>query len=293
MPSHPLRGDKISERSLELNVLSEAIEYLRNTISKAYIVGYTARQEHLHGLDVSINAPGMIISAFQFKAPKGKNNIYRFTIADRCWICSNPKLGSRRQPLREISKILNQYNLRVQCINQHTILYVTSILFEYMLNNAHVYYAFPLIRSYTELEQRIPRTIDFTILIRVKDMPLSTFLDCKSHKVEITIKNNNFKNISVVIRSEPIHIPSEGYITLRDLLKEKEKILEKEKISLPETTGAIHLNPDEFKLLLEKEFIGRAEKEKIDPELIDRARRLAEVLPKISFSYRGIALSIK
>lgn len=148
MASLLLRRNNISERSLELNVLSEAIERIRRLIGDAYIVGYTARQEHFHGLDVSINAPGMIISAYQFKAPNGRGDLYRFTIANRCWICSNPRLGSRQQPRREIIELLQRYNLSEKCINQHLILYVTATLFERMTKTrALVYYAFSLIRT--------------------------------------------------------------------------------------------------------------------------------------------------
>ena len=40
-----LKGRKVSERSLEFNVLSEALEYIRRSLGKAYIVGYTTRQK--------------------------------------------------------------------------------------------------------------------------------------------------------------------------------------------------------------------------------------------------------
>ena len=283
-----LRGRAISERSLELNVLGEALEYIRRSLGKAYIVGYTTRQEALHGLDVSINAPGVIISAYQFKAPSsGHGDIYRFRIGDRCWICSNPRLGSRRQPRREINGLLQKLGLPDTCINQHTILYAVATVLETTLNTP-VYYAFPLIRDYTELEQRTPGIINYTVLIRVRDMPIRTVLDCKPHKVEVTLPANNPSNITVTIHSRPEKTPQHKYAIMSKVLDE----LAKREIQ-PKTMQAVHLDPENLQQILEKELSEKASQENLEPELIERVKLLIKAITMTSFSYRGTALTVK
>jgi len=282
------RSEKVSERSLEFNVLSEALDIIHKLLGNAYIVGYTTRQEAYHGLDVSINAPGMVIAAYQFKAPtSGRGDTYRFTIGNRCWICSNPRLGSRSHPRREIAEVLRRLGLSESCVNQHTLLYTTSIVLENIMN-IPVFYAFPLVRSYTELEQRIPGIIDYTVLIRVRDMPIRTVLDCRPHRVEVVLPANNPNNITILIRSEPEELPRDKFTILSKALKE---LIEKK--NLPTASQYIHLEPKELQQILERELKKSAYQENLKPELIERAMLLAKAITMISFSYRGTALVAK
>jgi len=286
-----LRGKNISERSLELNVLSEALEYIRKLLGKAYIVGYTARQEARHGLDVSINAPGIIIAAYQFKAPRsGRKYIYRFTIGDRCWVCSNPRLGSQRHPYREIIKILKKYKkykLPDTCVNQHVLLYAAATVLENKVGTP-IYYAFPLVRNYTELEKRMPGILDYTVLIRVRVMPIWTVLDCKPHHVEIVLPANNPHNITVKIRSRYKKLPKGKYALFSEVLKRPINIE-----NLPRARQAIHLNPEELQQILKKELEGRTREEDLEPELIERVPLLAKAITMTSFSYQGTTIVSK
>lgn len=264
--------------------------YIRRFLPRAYIVGYTTREEAGHGLDISIDAPGITMTAFQFKAvTSGHGDTYRFRIGDRCWICSNPRVGSRRVPRNEISLILQQLGLPPGCLNQHTLLYVTSVVLESA--GVPVYYAFPLIRSYNELESRILRILDYTILVRVRDMPIRTVLDCKFHTVEIALRNNNPNNATVTIHSEHTELPEGKYHTLSGLL---EKIIEiSKKAEDRKIKKEIHLDPETLRQLLETEFTEKARQEELEPELRNRAVTLAKAITKISFSYRGTLLITK
>ncbi len=280
---------KVSERSLEFNVLGEVLERIRRYLGKSYVVGFTTRQEAYHGLDASLDAPGVTLAAFQFKAvSSGKDDVYRFRIGDRCWVCSNPRLGSRKFPLSEIRRLLEQYGLSRSCSNQHSILYLVAKALEDRMG-IPVYYAFPLVRDYIELENRIPGIINYTLLIRVKDMPIRTVLDCRPHIVEVHFPGNDIRNVSVAIRSPKKEmLPRDKYAILST---ELEKILSKEK--LPEAKQIIHISPEELEQMLKEEFIIRAREEELEPELLEKVSKFAEAIVKVSFSYRGRAIVSK
>jgi hypothetical protein len=76
---------KISEKSLELNVGAELLNLMRGPwgMPKAYLRGLTQREERQQGVDffVQLN-PSTRIFAFQFKAPKGRDDgaPYRYTL---------------------------------------------------------------------------------------------------------------------------------------------------------------------------------------------------------------------
>ena len=79
---------KVSEKSLELNVGAELLMLLRGPwgMRKAYLRGLTQREESQEGVDFFAElAPGTMLFAFQFKAPKGDREWepYRFTIQRR------------------------------------------------------------------------------------------------------------------------------------------------------------------------------------------------------------------
>lgn len=289
MSTVSLRGRKVSERSLEFNVLSEVLERVRRFIGKAYIVGYTTRQEAFHGLDASIDAPGVILAGYQFKAPSsGRNNIYKFRIGDRCWICSNPRIGSSKNPRKEIIESLRKLGLPDTCVNQHTILYATAVVFETRMN-IPIYYALPLIRDYVELEQRIPGITNYTVLIRVRDLPIRTVLDCNKHIIEVNLSAGNINNISINIYSSKYEkLPRDKYIILGKML---EKLLDIK--DLPEAKQTIHLDPEDLQQILEKELRKRAKQEGLEPNLSEKAGILAKAITMISFSYRGRAIVLK
>ncbi len=89
---------KISEKSLELNVGAELLHLLRGTwgMPKAYFRGLTQREEKQQGVDffAQLN-PTVKIFAFQFKAPKGRNDQvpYRFTL-----------VGEQHERLHELAR---------------------------------------------------------------------------------------------------------------------------------------------------------------------------------------------
>jgi hypothetical protein len=150
-----------------------------------------------------------------------------------------------------------------------------------------VYYTFPLARNYRELEQKIPGIADHTILVRVRDMPIETVLDCKPHIVEIVVPNNNPNNATVTVYSAPKKLQPGSYTTLTAALKE---IAEKK---LPPASQHIHLTQQELQQVLEEELQRRISEEKVEPELAERAERLAKAIVTVSFTYRGTGVAAK
>lgn len=77
---------KVSEKSLELNVGAELLNWLRGPMMKmpkAYLRGLTQREEKQSGVDFFVNLSKNIrIFAFQFKAPRGPFDglPYKFTL---------------------------------------------------------------------------------------------------------------------------------------------------------------------------------------------------------------------
>ncbi len=77
---------KVSEKSLELNVGAELLMMMRGPwgMPKAYLRGLTQREEKQEGVDFFAQlSPGTRIFAFQFKAPRGRDESvpYRYTLA--------------------------------------------------------------------------------------------------------------------------------------------------------------------------------------------------------------------
>jgi len=271
---HRLRGDQVSERSLEFNVLSEAVNAVRRVYGKAYLVGYTTRQEAYHGLDASIEAPGNMLAAFQFKAPKRSGGRYVFTIGGRCWVCSNPSIGGRRR--ESVAEVLRELGISRDCINQHILLYATSIALKRSIG-LDVCYALPLVSTYSELEQYVPNLMKRTIVIPVLNLP-TALLDCKSHKILIEVPGGDAKNAVVYVQSEPMKLPRESYMLFDDMLEKKLK----EEKNLPEARQTIHIPVDELRAMLRQAFAQ-----------VEGGERLAEALTRISFTYRGTALTVK
>ena len=78
--------NKVSEKSLELNVGAELLDRLRGPMNmpKAYLRGLTQQEENRSGVDFFAQLPSDIrIFAFQFKAPRGPIDglPYKFTLS--------------------------------------------------------------------------------------------------------------------------------------------------------------------------------------------------------------------
>lgn len=76
---------KVSEKSLELNVGAELLGILRHSLNlpKAYLRGLTQAEERREGVDFFVHLdPATRIYAFQFKAPKGRDECvpYKYTL---------------------------------------------------------------------------------------------------------------------------------------------------------------------------------------------------------------------
>lgn len=79
---------KISEKTLELNVGAELLNLYRIDCgwSKTYLQGLTQRQESQKGVDFFAQlSPDVHIAAFQFKAPRGTDDLipYKFRIQEK------------------------------------------------------------------------------------------------------------------------------------------------------------------------------------------------------------------
>lgn len=146
----------ISEKSLEMNVNENLVNVIRQwggLFSKAFIYGFTLREEKYRGLDSSINLPGnnRFLFALQYKKPTNmNNNIYRFEI------------NTNRK--------------------QHVILRISSFLYK------NVWYVFPLFIDTLELSQCSPNFLDRTCFINICDFPPYTF-NSDIHVVEINSQN--------------------------------------------------------------------------------------------------------
>jgi len=268
-----LRGEKVSERSLELNVLSEVLNRAREVYGRAYLVGYTAHQEAGHGLDVSIEATGKILAAFQFKTPENKGGYrYEFRIGEKCWVCTNPNL-KRNQP-KWVTEVLKMLNIRWKCFNQHILLYALASVLKLKFG-FDVHYALPLIRTYSELEHHAPNLSQRTVIIPVLNLP-SILLDCNPHKIVVEAPGGNARNVTVSVQSRYMKLPKESFMFLDELL---EKRLEKEE-ELPKGGRRIHIPSSELKAILRQRF---AEGE--------NGKKLSDALTQVSFTYKGTAIA--
>ena len=144
-----------SEKALELNVSENLVNLCRFLNSRAYLMGYTLKNESIHGLDVSLNVQNSILGpSFQFKKPRRRGNVFRFSI--------------------------NNNNNR----DQHLRLYLLSHVFELVQNYSPIYYAFPTISSANELNVLSPNFLRNTFFISPLSFPLS-ILDFNKHHVKI------------------------------------------------------------------------------------------------------------
>lgn len=127
---------KVSEKSLELNVGAELLAMLRGpwAMPKAYLRGLTQREEKQEGVDFFLQlSPTARIFAFQFKAPKGREDgpPYRYTLVSE----------------------------------QHELLHTLAVT-----SPGSVYYVLPFYVTHAKLRRDVPSLIQDTWLLPIAQM---------------------------------------------------------------------------------------------------------------------------
>jgi hypothetical protein len=140
---------KVSEKSLELNVGAELLGILRNQwgMPKAYLRGLTQSEEKQEGVDSFAQlTPTAWIFAFQFKAPKGRNDVapYRYTLVSE----------------------------------QHALLFDLAQAWP-----GSVFYVFPFYVTPTKLQQDVPSLLQDTWLLEIACMPTDQVFGSQRTKV--------------------------------------------------------------------------------------------------------------
>jgi len=142
----------VSEKTLELNVVAELLEYFRIFYSpKIFFRGLTLREEGVMGYDNSISLGSAEFTFFQFKAPKRRN-------PTTFYINNNKKN------------------------DQHNILYNLA----YQAGPGVVFYAFPVFFSDFDMFAFSPQLLRNTYFMDISPIGL---LSPKQHKVEVNIQN--------------------------------------------------------------------------------------------------------
>ena len=127
---------RISEKTLELNVGAELLNYLRNTcgLPKIYLRGLTQREESQEGVDIFAQmSPSTRIAAFQFKAPRSSED------------CS-------------------PYNFRIQRVQHSNLHRLASI------NPNSVFYVLPFYASHSKFQRDIPNLLQDTWFLPIERM---------------------------------------------------------------------------------------------------------------------------
>ena len=156
------QGKEVSEKSLELNVCAEMLQYIRAWpgCQRALWLGLTQRQERRTGLDELIRnvGPGSSLM-LQFKAPwpsSDVDDLYKFSINER------------------------QHEALEQLSDQHP---------------EAVYYVFPLYSKWIKADQHAPDLAQDTWLVPVSSMPLNLLTSLSNptsgrHRVELERSNS-------------------------------------------------------------------------------------------------------
>ena len=150
-------GKEVSEKSLELNVCAELLQYIRSWpgCQRALWLGLTQRQERRTGLDELIRNVGPGFSLMlQFKAPWPSSivdGLYKFSINER------------------------QHEALEQLANRYP---------------EAVYYVFPLYSKWLKADKHAPDLAQDTWLVPVSSMPLSLLTALSTpksgrHRVEL------------------------------------------------------------------------------------------------------------
>ena len=134
------RGKEVSEKSLELNVCAEILQYVRSWpgCERALWLGLTQAQERRAGIDELLrNAGPSVALMFQFKAPWAKpqvDTLYQFSINE--------------QQHESLEQLAGRYP-------------------------DDVYYVFPLYRTWAKADRDAPDLVQDTWLTPVASMPLA------------------------------------------------------------------------------------------------------------------------
>ena len=140
---------KISEKSLELNLGAELLNLLRCRwgMPKAYLRGLTQREERQQGVDFFAQlSPTARIFAFQFKAPKGRDDQvpYRFTL-----------VREQHSPLHALARV-----------SPHA-----------------VFYVLPFYASHQKLQRDVPALVQDTWFLPIAPMAPSQVFGANKTKV--------------------------------------------------------------------------------------------------------------
>ena len=179
-----------------MNVNENLVNVIRGwggVFSRAFIYGFTLREEAHHGFDSSINLPGTTnyLFALQYKRPESKSGRrYRF--------------------------VINRNGV------QHLMLLIHSI----WLRN--VWYAFPLFIDTGELSQGSPDFLSRTYFANPADFPAHTF-DENIHTVEIDEATGR----ALVFSDKPIELRVYRGDKFLEFLKEVKPIMIKEIAVIP------------------------------------------------------------
>ena len=155
-------GKEVSEKSLELNVCAELLQYIRSWpgCQSALWLGLTQRQERRTGLDELIHNVGPGFSLMlQFKAPwptSVVDSLYKFSINER--------------QHKALEQLATQYPQAV-------------------------YYVFPLYSKWTKAGQNAPDLAQDTWLVPVSSIPMKSLTSQSSplsgrHRVELKRTNS-------------------------------------------------------------------------------------------------------
>lgn len=151
------RRKEVSEKSLELNVCTELLQYIRSwpDCDKALWFGLTQAQERQEGIDARIRnaGPGVAIM-LQFKAPWATSvvdSLYKFSVNER-----------QHEALEDLAG----------------------------RNSNAVYYVFPLFSTWAKADQHAPELTNDTWLVPVSSIPLTTLTSLSTpstglHRVDV------------------------------------------------------------------------------------------------------------
>ena len=178
---------EVSEKTLELNVGAEILNYyrIRCGLPKMYLRGLTQQQESVDGVDFFAKLPSNVrIAAFQFKAPHENANEccpYNFTIQEK-----------QHTNLRKLAKI----------------------------DKKSVFYVLPFYSSNRKLQKYVPNLLQDTWFLQVNSMETSSVFGgnksktvrCDTRKAYINPEFDLFNLWEFDLRDEA-GIPLQEFIT--------------------------------------------------------------------------------
>lgn len=147
---------KVSEKSLELNIGAELLSQLRGKLGlkKAYLRGLTQKEERAEGADFFAQlSPKTKIFAFQFKAPKGRDekSPYKYTLVDY-----------QHRELHDLGRT----------------------------RPGSVFYVFPFYVGFAKLQKDVPQLMQDTWLLDAADVPMKPIFD-KAKTRTVTCRAGN------------------------------------------------------------------------------------------------------